>query len=180
MKKTLSASLKKLSIKNLSPGINLQKIANQNRINQSTRRMSPRRMSPKLLSPKPLSPKRSTLRRPRIVRGNESASLAQIAKNKADKLEQARASLAAATAAKKAVYKQYSLTNSNNNQNSNNKNSGPNSLEQMYIYNDTRVPFLKEALTKMGILGKSIPKSSTKPILYRAFINETRKRRQLQ
>jgi len=137
--------------------------------------MSPKRMSPKRMSPRPLSPKssprRSTLRKPKIVRETESASLAQIAQNKATKLEQARASLAAATAAKKAVYQQYSLTNSNSN-----SNSGPNSLEKMYVYNDVRVPFLKAELTAMGILGKTIPKSSTKPVLYKAFIKATRKR----
>jgi len=148
MKMTLSASHKKLSGHNLSPGKNLQKIAKQNLINQS--------------------PRRSTLRKPKIVRGNESASLAQIAQNKATKLEQARASLAAATAAKKAVYQQYSLTNSNSN-----SNSGPNSLEKVYVYNDVRVPFLKAELTAMGITFK--PKN-TKPLLYKAFIKATRKR----
>jgi hypothetical protein len=122
------------------------------------------------MSPKPLSPTRTTIRKPRIVRENTSASLAQIAKNKADKLEQARASLAAATAAKKAVYQQYSLTNSNNNSNQNN---GPNSLEKVYVYKNTLVPFLKGELTAMGVPFK--PKN-TKPILYKAFIKATRKR----
>jgi hypothetical protein len=153
MKMTLSASHKKLSGHNLSPGKNLQKIAKQNLINQS--------------------PKRSTLRKPRIVRETESAQIAQIAQiaqNKATKLEQARASLAAATAAKKAVYQQYSLTNSNSNSNSNSNN---NSLKKMYVYNDVRVPFLKAELTAMGITFK--PKN-TKPLLYKAFIKATRKR----
>ena len=164
MKMALNASHKKLSVAPGSPVRgNLQKIANQNRINQSAKRMSPR----------PLSPKPSlTRRKPRIIRGNETAQIAQIAqiaKNKATKLEELKASLAAATAAKKAVYQKYSLTNSNNS----NQNNGPNSLEKVYVYKDTLVPFLKGELTAMGIPFK--PKN-TKPLLYKAFIKATRKR----
>ena len=156
IKMTLNASHKKLSgYHNLSPQHNIQKLVQQSLLANQNQ----------------LPPRLSTRRKPRIVRGNEqtSESLVKNAENKAKKLEELQAKLAAATAAKKAVYQKYSLTNSSNN------NSNNNSLKELYPYGDTRKSFLEEALIEMKVPFKS---KNTKPVLYRAFIKATRKRQQ--